>query len=147
MRPNVSLQQFIRPLVEYRIVLSPGLSVACGIVLNSFYPINQANPLLQLISFERPAIYLGLVWSYDLFLYSTPFFLFSMLFSLMYVHIYRKEMEQGARALPPYLDPRTRQELSLVLGEVHRQLVPRPSPTPRWLSIPERVARDKHWVD
>src|SRR6202041_3086015 len=41
-------------------------------------------------------------------------------------------------ALPPYPDPLTRTELSLVLGEVHRQLVPNPSPSPQWLSIPER---------
>ncbi len=68
----------------------------------------------------------------------TPFLIFSMLFSLIYVHIYRRELERGVGALPPCPDPRTRDELSLVLGEVHRQLVPRPSPTPRWLSIPER---------
>jgi hypothetical protein len=138
MRLSAPLQHFVRPLVEYRILLSLGLSAACGIVLNSVYPINQANPLLRLISLERPPIYLGLVWSYDLFLYSTPFLVFSMMFSLMYVHIYRKEMEQGVGTLPLCPDPRTRDELSLILGEVHRQLVPRPSPTPRWLSIPER---------
>ncbi len=138
MRLSAFIQQFVRPLVEYRIVLSLGLSTVCGIVLNSLYPINQANPLLRLISLQRPSIYLGLLWSYDLFLYSTPFLLFSMLFSLLYVHIYRKRLEQGSGVLPPCPDPRTRQDLSLVLGEVHSQLVPRSSPTPRWLSIPER---------
>ena len=138
MRLSAPLQQIVRPLVEYRILLSLGLSVVCGIVLHSLYPINQANPLLRLISLERPPIYLGLVLSYDLFLYSTPFLIFSMMFSLAYVHIYRKELEQTAGSLPPCPDPRIRQELSLVLGEVHRQLVPRPSPSPRWLSIPER---------
>ncbi len=138
MRLKVPLQHLIRPLVEYRVVLSLGLSAACGIVLNNLYPINQANPLLRLISLERPPIYLGLLWSYNLFLYSTPFLLLSMLFSLIYVHLYRKEPERGAGALPPCSDPRTRQDLSLVLGEVHRQLVPVPSASPRWLSIPER---------
>ncbi|WP_353069857.1 TraM recognition domain-containing protein [Tunturibacter empetritectus] len=138
MRLSATFQQIVRPLVEYRILLSLGLSAACGIVLNSLYPINQVNPLLRLISLERSSIYLDLVWSYNLFLYSTPFLVFSMMFSLIYVHIYRKELEQAAGSLPPFVDPRIRQELSLVLGEVHRQLVPRPSPTPRWLSIPER---------
>ena len=50
MRSTSPLQQLVRPLVEYRILLSLGLSAACGIVLNSLYPINQADPLLRLIA-------------------------------------------------------------------------------------------------
>ena len=132
------LQPVIRPLVEHRILLSLGLSADCGIVLNSIYPINTADPLLRLIELERPQIFHGLVWSYQLFLYSTPFLLFSMLFSLVYVHLYKGGTEEKAGALPPYPEPRSRQELSLILGEVHRQLVPKPSLAPRWLSIAER---------
>jgi hypothetical protein len=135
---RIHLQNLTRPLVEYRILLSLGLSAACGIVLNSLFPMNQTNPLLRLIALERPSIFHGLLWSYDFFLYSTPFLVFSMIFSLLYVHLYRRELEQAAGALPPYPDPRTRTSLSLVLGEVHRQLVPQPSPAPYWLSIPER---------
>jgi TraM recognition site of TraD and TraG len=132
------LQRLIHSIIEYRILLSFGLSAACGIILNTLYPINAANPLLRLVAWERPPIFHALVWSYDVFLYSTPFLIFSMLFSLAYVHIYRRESELAAGPLPPYPDPRTRQDLSLVLGEIHRQLVPRPSPAPQWLTIPER---------
>ncbi len=138
MNLRIQLQNLIRPLVEYRILLSLGLSAGCGIVLNSLFPINVTNPLLRLIAFERPPVFHGLVWSYDFFLYSTPFLVFSMIFSLLYVHLYRRELEQAAGALPPYPDPRTRTSLSLVLGEVHRQLLPLPSASPHWLSIPER---------
>jgi hypothetical protein len=132
------LLRLIHSLIESRILLSFGLSAACGIVLNSLYPINTANPLLCLVAWERPPIFHALVWSYDVFLYSTPFLVFSMLFSLAYVHIYRRESEQAAGALPPYSDPRIRCDLSLILGELHRQLVPKPSPAPQWLTIPER---------
>jgi hypothetical protein len=132
------LQKIIRPLIEYRILLALGLSTASGIILNTLYPINQANSLLRLIAYQRPTVFHGLVWSYGLFLYSTPFIAFSMIFSLMYVHLYRSESELAAGSLPPYPNPRTRSDLSLVLGEVHRQLVPEPSPAPQWLSIPER---------
>jgi hypothetical protein len=132
------LQKLIRPLVEYRIVLALGLSATCGIVLNSLFPMNTTNPLLRLIALERPPIFHALVSSYQLFLYSTPFLIFSMIFSLLYVHLYRAELELAVGALPPYPDPHTRTELSLVLGEVHRQLVPKPSPSPQWLTIPER---------
>jgi len=138
MRPFPHLQKLIRTLVEHRFLLSLGLSVACGIALNSSFPMNVANPLLRLIALERPGVFHGLVWSYDLFLYSTPFLVFSMALSLTYVHLYRTESELAAGALPPYPDPHTRNELSLILGEVHRQLVPDPSPAPRWLSIPKR---------
>ena len=94
--------------------------------------------MLRLIALERPPVFHAVVWSYDLFLYSTPFLACSMIFSLLYVHLYRSEQELAAGSLPPYPDPHTRTELSLVLGEVHRQLVPKPSPAPQWLSIPER---------
>ena len=49
MRFRVSLQNIIQPLVEYRFLLSLGLSAACGIVLNSMFPIDATNPSLQLI--------------------------------------------------------------------------------------------------
>ena len=114
------------------------MSAACGIVLNSMFPINTANPLLRLIALERPAVFHTVVWSYGLFLYSTPFLAWSMIFSLLYVHLYRNEQELAVGSLPPYPDPHTRTELSLILGEVHRQFVPKPSPAPKWLSIPER---------
>ena len=138
MRQSPHLQKLIRPLVEYRIVLALGLSAAYGIILNSMFPMNTANPLLRLIAIERPPIFHMLISSYQLFLYSTPFLIFSMMFSLLYVHLYKTELELGAGTLPPYPDPCIRTELSLVLGEVHRQLVAKPSATPQWLSIPER---------
>ena len=138
MRQSPRLQQFIRPLVEYRIVLALGMSAACGIVLNSLFTINTSNPLLRMIEIERPPVFNMLIWSYQLFLYTAPFLVFSMMFSLLYVHLYRTDADRAAGALPPYPDPRTRTELSLVFGEVHRQLVTRPSVTPQWLSIPER---------
>ena len=135
---KVQLQSIIRPLVEYRMALVLGLSTACGIVLQSLYPVHESDPLLRLILLERPRIFYGVIESYNLFLYSTPFLFFSMLFSLVYVHLYRADLEQIAGALPPCPDPFTRQELSLVVGELHRQLVPRPSPAPQWLTIPAR---------
>jgi hypothetical protein len=135
---KVPLQTIIRPLVEYRIVLALGISVASGIVLNSMFPLNTAIPFLRLIELERPLVFHALVWSYGMFLYSTPFIACSMIFSLMFVHLYRSEQELTAGSLPPYPNPRTRTELSLIVGEVHRQLVPTPSSSPQWLSIPER---------
>jgi hypothetical protein len=138
MRLALHLQNLSRPLIEYRLLLSVGLSAACGIVLQSLYPVHDADPLLRLVALERPAIFHGLVWSYNLFLYSTPFLVFSILFSLAYVHFYAPKLNEVSGPLPPYPDPLLRDELELIVGELHHQLKPKPSPTPRWLSIPER---------
>ncbi|MBT9332025.1 type IV secretory system conjugative DNA transfer family protein [Paracidobacterium acidisoli] len=134
----VSLRNLSRPLVEYRVILSIGLSAACGIVLQSLYPVHDNDPLLRLLAFERPAIFHGLVWSYNLFLYSTPFLVSSVLCSLAYIHFYEPKPEEVAGQLPPYPDPLRREDLFLVAGEVHRQLKPLPSPNPNWLCISER---------
>jgi TraM recognition site of TraD and TraG len=138
MRESPRLQKFVRLLVEYRMLLSIGLSLACGIVLHALYPVHADDPLLRLIAYEQPTTFHALVWGYDLFLYTTPFLFFSLMFSLAYIHLYRKDSELELGVLPTYLDPRTRRKLSLVLGEVHRQLIPTPGPFPYWLTVPER---------
>ncbi len=138
MRLASYLQNVLRPLIEYRLLLSLGLSAACGIVLQSLYPVHEADPLLRLLAFERPAIFHGLVWSYNLFLYSTPFLVSSVLCSLAYIHFYEPKPEEVAGQLPPYPDPLRREDLFLVAGELHRQLKPLPSPNPSWLCISER---------
>src|SRR5579883_2328963 len=138
MRSSPRIQRIIRPLVAHRFLLSIGLSAACGIVLNSILPVNHADPLLRLTEMQRPQIVHGLLIGYRFFLYSTPFIFFSMGFSLLYVHLYKSELELNPGALPPYPDPRKRKDLSLILGEVHSRLLPRASALPSWLSIPER---------
>jgi hypothetical protein len=132
------LRNLSRPLVEYRVILSFGLSAAYGIILQSLYPVRDADPLMRLLALERSAIFYGVVWSYSFFLYSTPFLVFSILFSLAYIHFYEPKPDQIAGALPPYPEPRLREDLFLVAGEVHRQLKALPSPAPSWLCISER---------
>jgi hypothetical protein len=132
------LHHLSRPFVEHRTVLSFGLSAAFGIVLHSLYPIVDANPFLRLVEMERPAVFHALQLSYGIFLYSTPFLFFTIMFSLVYIHFYQPKPDEVAGGLPPYPDPRSRRDLFLVAGEVHRQLKPLPSPDPSWLCISER---------
>jgi len=138
MRSSPRVQRIIRPLVAHRSLLSIGLSSACGIILNSLLPVDLADPLLRLTEIQKPQIMRGLIMAYRFFLYSTPFIFLSMGFSLLYVHLYKSELELNPGALPPYPDPRKRKDLSLILGEVHSRLTPRASALPSWLSIPER---------
>ena len=132
------LRNLSRPLVEYRVILSFGLSAACGIIFQRLYPVHDADPLLRLLELQRPTIFHGLVWSYSIFLYSTPFLLFSILFSLAYIHFYEPKPDEVAGRMPPYPDPLLRADLYLVAGELHQPLKPLPSPDPSWLCISER---------
>jgi TraM recognition site of TraD and TraG len=138
MRSRFKLQNALRPVIEYRIVLSLGLSVAIGVVLQSLYPIDESNALLHLLALEKPLISNALMWSYNLFLCSTPFLAISILFSLVYIHLYAPRVNQAAGQLPMFPDPMLRQELFLVAGEIHHQLKAAPSPAPKWMLIPER---------
>jgi hypothetical protein len=137
-RIGSSLAAIVRPLVEHRLMLSLGLTVASGIILQSLYPANPANPLLRLVAMERPAIFKFLVGSYIVFLYSTPFLVFSVLLSFAYIHLYARDLDQSAGRLPEYPDPRLRHRLFLLVGEVHHQLKPIASSDPRWMAIPEQ---------
>ena len=134
--PN-AVQQLLHNAIENRLTISLGLSAVCGIVLRSLYPVQTADPMLRMIDLVRPGIYQGFVWSYTLFLFSTPFLVLSILFSLAYVHFYVPEINRTEGALPWYPDPRTRRDLYMVVGEVHQPLKPVPAPAPRWFSIPE----------
>jgi TraM recognition site of TraD and TraG len=132
------LRRISRSLIVHRLLLSAGLSVASGIVLQSLWPAQTSDPLLGMIAIERPAIYRALLWSYKLFLYSTPFLGASILLSLAYVHFYAPDLDRVAGKLPAYPDPQFRRDLFLVVGEMHEAVSPKPSPYPRWFAIPER---------
>ena len=130
-------QNMLRPLIENRLVVSVGVSAACGLALQNRYPVDALNPFLRLLALERPAIFHCAIASYTLFLYTTPFLLVSILLSLAYVHLYVSDPSTDAGPLPKYPDPRERRDLFLIPGELHHQLRSDPSATPRWMSIPE----------
>ena len=138
MRFSPPIQRVLRPLATHRFFLSMGLSVVCGILLNTWLPIDPSDPLLRLAEIKRPQMMRVLLAAYQFFFYSTSFLFFSMVFSLLYVHFYESELERNPGSLPPYPDPRSREELFLIVGEVHSRLTPKPAPLPSWLAIPER---------
>jgi hypothetical protein len=72
-----------------------------------------------------------LVYGYAALWFTTPFFLASMLTSLLDIAIYRYPPATRHRTLPPYPTPQQRTTPLLVLGETHlaTQTSPAPSPT------------------
>jgi len=132
------LKLLSRVLVQHRFLISTGLSLAAGIVLRSIVLIPIGDPLFRYSEIQRPAIYHAFVWSYIGFLFTAPFLVFSVCFSLVYIHFYEEETRQIAGSLPSYPQPQYRNELILILGEIHQQFEPEPAAHPQWLRIPEK---------
>jgi TraM recognition site of TraD and TraG len=127
-----------RVLLKYRLFVSIGISIGTGTVLISLVPTPIENPILIYLLLNRPDIYHVVVFSYKLFLFTTPYLMLSMLFSLAYIHFYAEEIERVSGVLPPYPEPEQRKDLFLIVGELHERLEPSPSATPEWLTIPEK---------
>ncbi|PYT77092.1 MAG: hypothetical protein DMG40_24575 [Acidobacteria bacterium] len=128
----------IRQIFERRTLLACVLAGVTGMVLYFHYPFPEQNFFLELIFLWARPVFHGLKYSYTLFLYTTPYILYSFLFSGAYIFT-RKRPRRGKPGKPPAYPPATkRKELFVVLGEVHNPRTPGPSERPHWLTIPER---------
>lgn len=121
-----------------RAFLSFVLAAITGMVLLVQCPFPQDNLYLQYIAVKDPLVYSVLARSYTLFLFTTPFFVYSTALSGVYVLSFRRKQKQKTNALPPYPDPSSRNDLFLVLGELHHPTKPIRGASPQWLTIPEK---------
>lgn len=132
------MKQAIRAVVEERSFAVSVLSVAIGVSLWLTMPFPEQNVFLRYVAVQRQPFYTFLHWSYTAFLFTTPFLLLSAISSLGYIHLSRREEQLRAGKLPPYPEDTKRNDLFVILGEVHQQLRQLPAAAPTWLSIPER---------
>src|SRR5579871_1246973 len=109
-----------------------------GLILFSAYPFPEGNLQLQYIALKDPLVYSVLAKSYTLFLFTTPFFIYSTALSGLYVLSYGRRRKQKTSSLPPYPDPSLREDLFLVIGELHHPTKIAPGSNPQWLTIPEK---------
>jgi len=129
----------IERILHSRAFIAYTLACATGITFDRYYcPWPSGDLMLRLIAVREPLVYAGLYYTYTLLLFTTPYILYSILFSGFYVLGWKPTKKIEERELPPYPDPRQRDKLSLVLGEVHDPRKPAPSANPYWLEIPER---------
>ena len=115
------------------------LSAATGMVFYFKLPFPGENVFLQVVALRVPLVHDGLFYSYNLFLFTTPYIAYSILLSGLYVFGFTVHKRIRAGKLPLYPDPSKRNDLFLVVGEIHNERRPIPSETPRWLTIPERA--------
>ena len=128
----------IQRILHARHFFASLLAAATGMALYFRVPFPESNLFLQVVALRAHHAFLFLKYSYTLLLYTTPYVLYAVLLSGTYIFALKAGSKIRARRLPLYPDPRTRTELSLVLGEVHHPRKQIPSETPHWLAIPER---------
>lgn len=123
---------------KHRHILSGALALGAGTLLLFRMPFPHEHALLQLVHLENPPVFHAIHYAYLTMLYTTPFLAMSVFFSLVFIFLVRFEKPSGFAQLPRYLEPAGRDNLFLVVGEVHHAKRPEPVENPRWLTIPER---------
>src|SRR5580704_2375389 len=93
---------------------------------------------LRLIALRDPWTYAGLKASYYIMLFTTPYIGYSFLLSALYIFTLRPKRSPKPRPLPLYPVVESRNQLSVVIGEIHNPRLPVPAENPSWLIIPER---------
>ncbi|MCP5111205.1 MAG: TraM recognition domain-containing protein [bacterium] len=101
-------------------------------------PFPANTDVLQLILLEKPHIFHAIRWTYIAMWFTTPYILSSLVLSLGYIFVMKRERTVGRARLPRYLEPASRERLAVIVGEVHRPNKPGPADDPHWLTIPDR---------
>jgi hypothetical protein len=113
-------------------------AVAVGSVGLWRLPFPEDNALLQLMWIERPTLFYGVKVAYLTMLFTTPYIACAILCSVGYIFLVRPGNARVVPKLPRYPDPTTREQLFVVVGEVHHAKRPEPIERPHWLTIPAR---------
>src|SRR5271170_3601936 len=114
------------------------LAAATGMTLYFRLPFPEENVFLQVMAQRSPSIFYFVKYSYTLFLFSTPYIGYSIALSGVYIFPLEAGRRIRAGRLPLFPDSRNRDELFVVLGEVHNPRKQVPAENPQWLVIPER---------
>ena len=114
------------------------LAAATGMTLYFRVPFPEGNTFLLIMALRSPAAFEVLKYSYTLFLFSTPYIGYSVVLSGLYIFALKAKQRIRAGRLPLFPDARARDDLFLVVGEVHNPRKQVPAESPQWLVIPER---------
>src|SRR5580698_6041959 len=127
-----------RRILDSRSFVAALLAMATGLVLFYRVPFPENQVFLKVIALRAPHALHSFRYIYWLCLFSTPYMAYAGALSVAYTFTLKLGRKIVPGRLPTYPDPRKRDELFLVLGEVHEPRKPGPSKTPHWLTVPER---------
>src|ERR1044071_3995872 len=112
-------------LLDVRTFLSFLAASLTGLVLYFQYPFPEMNVFLNLIRLKDLPTFYFLKYSYVSFLFTTPFFIYSLLTSFLNLFVYTSPRRKTKPyTLPPYPDVQRREELFIVVGEIHNPRKP-----------------------
>ena len=114
------------------------LAAATGMTLYFRAPFPEGNIFLRVMALRSPSAFEVLKYSYTLFLFSTPYIGYSVVFSGLYIFALKAKQRIRIGKLPLFPDSHKRDDLFLALGEVHNPRKQVPAESPQWLVIPER---------
>ncbi len=128
----------MRRILVSRHFVAAFLAMMTGVFLFIWYPFPEDPLFLRVVSLRAHHAFLSFRYLYNLCLFTTPYLMYLGVFSGLYIATlkFRERIVPGR--LSRYPDPRKRDDLFLVVGEVHNPRKPGPSETPQWLTIPER---------
>jgi hypothetical protein len=124
--------------LESRVFLAAILAMGTGLFLFYTRAFPDDQLFLRIIAVRAPEAFLSFKYLYYTFLFSTPYLVYSAALSGLYIFTLKARRRIEPEHLPLYPDPRTRNDLFLVVGEVHNPRKPVPAKQPYWLTIPER---------
>src|ERR1700683_5703572 len=112
--PNDMMQR----LVHAKNVIPCVLAATTGIILYFRMPFPADNFLIELLFLRARPLFLGLRYCYFVFLYTTPFIVYSILLTGIYIFALKSTQKTRTGRVPVYIDPSARENLFLVVGGV-----------------------------
>src|SRR6202140_3534921 len=124
--------------LESRVFISAILAMATGAFLFYTHPFPDEQIFLHVIALRAPQAFVSFKYLYYTLLFTTPYLVCSTVLSGLYIFTLKARRTISPGRLPKYPDPSKRDDLFLVVGEVHNPRKPVPAKAPSWLTIPER---------
>ena len=114
-------------VLESRTFLASILAIGTGVFLFYTHTFPDDQIFLRVIAARAPQAFLTFKYLYCAFLFTTPYLVYSTVLSALYIFTLKAKRHIEPGRLPLYPDPRTREDLFLVVGEVHNPRKPAPA--------------------
>src|ERR1700675_4540713 len=109
----------LRRILASRHFVAAMMAMVTGDVLLYLWPFPEDQLFLRVIAIRAPHAFLSFRYIYNVCLFTTPYIAFLGVFSALYVSTLKFRQRIVAGHLPLYPEPSQRDDLFVVVGEVH----------------------------